>query len=236
MDLPTPNRAAYLLDFDGTLVDIAPAPDLVRVDPQLPISLRRLRLLCGDAVAIVTGRPIAQVDALLPDTAYAIAGEHGTALRTSPDAEIVVSVLPPLPPLWLERAASLAAGHPGAMVEHKRHGFVLHYRGAPDAAVQLRTGVEQLLAGVSGYELMAAKMAWEVRPAGIDKGSAVLALMRRPPFVGRLPIYVGDDVTDEDGMAAARALGGVGLQVDEAFGSPEGVRRWLDEISQAVLS
>ena len=232
MDLPSPDRAAYLLDFDGTLVDIAPAPDLVMVDAGLPESLRRLRVLCGDAVAIVTGRPIAQVDALLPDAVYAIAGEHGTALRPAPDAEIVVCALPALPACWLERAAHLADAHPGAALEHKRHGFVLHYRAVPDAGAPLRTGVERLLAGVSGYELMAAKMAWEVRPAGIDKGSAVRALMCRPPFLGRVPIYVGDDVTDEDGMAAARALGGVGLRVDEAFGSPQGVRGWLSKISQ----
>ncbi len=235
MDLPPPSRAAYLLDFDGTLVDIAPAPDQVRVAPDLPASLRRLRGLCGDAVAIVTGRPIAQVDALLPDAAYAIAGEHGTALRPSPAADIAVAALPPLPPSWLARAAALASAHPGAVLEHKRHGFVLHYRAAPNAGAPLRNGVEQLLAGEPGYELMAAKMAWEVRPAGIDKGSAVHALMRLAPFAGRVPVYVGDDVTDEDGMAAARALGGVGLQVDEAFGSPAGVRAWLKEVSQAVL-
>ncbi len=227
-DLPPPDRAAYLLDFDGTLVDIAPAPDLVRVAPGLGGDLRRLRGLCGDAVAIVTGRPIAQVDALLPGAAFAIAGEHGTALRHAPDGPVMMSDLPNVPPHWLDRAAALAGAYPGAVVEHKRHGFVLHFRAVPDAGPVLRAGLDGLQAECPGvYDLMAAKMAWEVRPAGIDKGSAVRALMARAPFMGRVPIFVGDDVTDEDGMAAARALGGFGLFVPEVFGDPEGVRNWL---------
>ena len=227
-DLPPPGRAAYLLDFDGTLVDIAPAPDQVRVAPGLIEDLRRLRLLCGDAVAIVTGRPIAQVDALLPGAAHAIAGEHGTALRRAPDAPIETAELPPLPPHWLAHASALTNAHPGAILEHKRHGFVLHFRAAPDAGHALHEGLQTLLAEHPGrYDLMSAKMAWEVRPAGIDKGSAVRALMRHPPFTGRTPIFIGDDVTDEDGMQAARALGGFGLFVPDVFGNPAGVRAWI---------
>jgi trehalose 6-phosphate phosphatase len=81
------------------------------------------------------------------------------------------------------------------------------------------------------FVLLAAKMAWEIRPAGTDKGSAVRAIMEHPPFAGRLPIFVGDDVTDEDGIAAAAALGGLGLRVAEAFGEPADVRAWIARIA-----
>ena len=85
----------------------------------------------------------------------------------------------------------------------------------------------------AGFTVMASSMAWEVKPGGIDKGGAVTALMARPPFLGRTPVYIGDDVTDEDGMRAARALGGLGWRVQDAFGDPAGVRAWLRK--QAAL-
>jgi trehalose 6-phosphate phosphatase len=234
-DLPPPPRAAYLLDFDGTLVDIAPAPDLVVVPPGLTADLRGLRALCGDAVAIVSGRPIAQIEALLGDAPYALAGEHGTAFRHAPGGEMAVLAMPPTPQGWVAGARALAAAHPGVVFEPKRHGFVLHYRAAPDAGDALRTGLQALLNQAPGYDMLAAKMAWEIRPSGADKATAVRAIMQRAPFAGRIPIFVGDDVTDEDGMRAARALGGFGLRVDACFGDPAGVRAWLAGLAKGVV-
>ena len=104
---------------------------------------------------------------------------------------------------------------------------MLHYRAAPSHGPALRTALTELIADQSKFILMPARKAWEIRPAGADKGTAVAALMARPPFAGRLPIFIGDDVTDEDGMAAARALGGAGLLVKSAFRTPQGVRDWL---------
>jgi len=91
----------------------------------------------------------------------------------------------------------------------------------------MRDALAALLRDSTEFELLQAHMLWEVRPRGVDKGSAVQALMARAPFAGRQPVFIGDDVTDEDGMRAARALGGAGLRVDAAFGSPAGVRAWL---------
>jgi trehalose 6-phosphate phosphatase len=229
--LPSPERAAYFLDFDGTLVDIAPTPQSVQVDPALPGHLAALRRLCGDAVAIVSGRPIAEIEGFLPGAAYAVAGEHGTALRLAPDAKIQTTQLDPLPSDWLLAAAQLAAAHPGAVLEAKRHGFALHYRAAPHTRASLQAALKTLVAQDSaGYEMISAKMAWEVRPRGIDKGSAVRMLMEYAPFFGRIPVFVGDDVTDEDGMRAARELGGVGLLVPDVFGDPAGVRAWIAKL------
>ncbi len=227
-EMPPLAHAAFLLDLDGTLLDIAPAPDQVVVPPGLADSLRALRARCGDALAIVTGRPVAQVDALLGTVPFAVAGEHGTDIRHAPEQPTRHLSVPKPPGHWFATAAALAAAHPGAMLEAKSHGLVLHYRAAPQAGQALHDGLLPLLAEAPGaYVLMPAKMAWEIRPAAADKGTAVRALMSQPPFAGRHPVFVGDDVTDEDGMCAARQAGGIGLRVPEIFGTPAGVRAWI---------
>ncbi len=225
-----PPDATLLLDLDGTLLDIAATPEAVVVPPGLPALLRRLRARLGDAVAVVTGRPVAQIDALLGDAPYAVAGEHGGAIRAAPGEPLRRADLPELPPDWLAAAAGVVAQHPGARLEPKARGFVLHYRQAPDAGPSLQAAALAILGErAASYALLPAHMAWEVRPRGADKGTAVTRLLRDAPFRGRVPVYIGDDVTDEDGMRAAREHGGVGLRVDAAFGDPAGVRRWLAE-------
>ncbi len=217
-----------LLDLDGTLLDIAPAPDQVVVPETLLIDLPALRRSLGHALAVVTGRPVAQVDALLPGVPYAVAGEHGSALRFSPDAAIERQALPSAPAAWLHAAERLAQSMPGVLLERKHHGFVLHYRAAPSAGLPLRMALEAMIApSADTFVLLPALMAWEVRPIGADKGKAVDALMQHPPFAGRAPIFIGDDVTDEDGMRASRLHGGLGLRVADAFGSAQAVRAWL---------
>ncbi len=230
--LPPPDRCALLFDLDGTLLDIAPTPESVVVAPGLPEGLLALRRRCGDALAVVTGRPVAQVDALLPGVPFAVSGEHGCATRHAPDEPLLRASLPHPPAAWAETARALAATHPGTRVEEKSHGFVLHYRAAPEHGPALGAALERLLAeGDAPFRLMAAKMAWEVRPAAADKGVAVRALMTRPPFAGRLPVFLGDDVTDEDGIAAAEAMGGLGLRVPDSFGDAAGVRAWIAELA-----
>lgn len=226
--LPLPGQAALLLDLDGTLLDIARTPDAVRVAPGLATTLIAVRDALDGALAIVTGRPIEQVDGLLPGVPYAVVGEHGGAIRAVPGGSVTRVPLPEVPGPWFLEAARIAEAHPGSMLERKQRGFVLHYRAAPELGEGLREAVSRLIAPMAEqFQLMAALMAWEVRPRGADKGSAVEALMTTYPFAGRQPIFIGDDVTDEDGMRAARALGGVGLQVDEWFGTAGGVRAWL---------
>ncbi len=222
-----PADAALLLDFDGTLIDIAPTPDAVVVPESLPGVLMGLRARLGGALAIITGRPIAQVDALLPNVAFAVAGEHGGVIRHAPEEGSERAETLAVPVEWLEMAEALVAGFPGALVERKARGFVLHYRLAPAAAAVFEAELRSMLTAWPHHRLQAAHMAWEVKPAGIDKGVAVARIMARAPFAGRVPVFLGDDVTDEDGMRAARALGGLGLRVQEHFGDAEGVRAWL---------
>ena len=230
-----PARSALLLDMDGTLLDIAPTPDLVRVAPGLPDALRGLRAALGGALSIVTGRPIDQVDGLFPGVPYAVAGEHGGAIRFAPGGPVARPALPLPPAEWAVEAARIVEAHPGALLEQKQRGFCLHYRAAPEAGDALREAVSMLIAArAREFQVMPALMAWEVRPRGADKGSAVQALAAEAPFAGRKPVFIGDDVTDEDGMRAARALGGAGLQVDAAFGSAAGVRAWLAAAAAAL--
>ncbi len=226
--LPPFGRAALLLDLDGTLLDIAPTPDAVVVAPGLPETLARLRDRLGGALAVVTGRPVHQVDALLPGIIPTVSGEHGGALRPAPGVDLVRAALPDLPPGLLEAGACVAESHPGVLLERKARGFVLHFRQAPEAGPALHEALTALLTPhAAAFQLLAAHMAWEIRPRGADKGSAVLAVMALPAFAGRLPVFIGDDVTDEDGMRPARAMGGAGLFVPDVFGDAAGVRGWL---------
>jgi trehalose 6-phosphate phosphatase len=230
-----PDGAALLLDLDGTLIDIAPTPASVVVPPELPPTLRRLRARLRDAVAIVTGRPVNQVEALLGDAPYAVAGEHGAALRFAPGAALMRPELQAVPEGWVEQAERAVAAHPGALLEHKSSGFVLHYRLAPEAGPALRQALLSIVGEAQDqWAVMRAHMAWEVKPRGVDKGTAVAALLERPPFAGRVPVYVGDDVTDEDGMRAARHAGGMGLRVQDVFGDPAGVRSWLARLANGA--
>ena len=231
--LPPFVQSALLLDLDGTLLDIAPAPNLVVVPPELPSTLGSLRSQLGGALAVITGRPVEQIDLLLGDAPYAVAGEHGGAIRYAPNGDIERPELPTPPQEWLVAAEKLALGHPGALLEHKARGFVLHYRAAPDCGPALHEGLLKLLDDDTAFTILAAHMAWEVRPRGTDKGRAVAALMARAPFAGRVPVFLGDDVTDNDAVAMACSIGGVGFQVAESFGNPADVRAWLHAAAAA---
>ncbi|WP_419730289.1 trehalose-phosphatase [Lichenicola sp.] len=233
--MPPPQQVAFLLDFDGTLVDIAPTPEAVAVAPGLIQTLVTLRDRCGGALAVVSGRPIAQIDHFLAGIPHAVAGEHGIAVRHAPGEPVHRAELPELPQGWLDEAERIVAAHPGARIERKHTGLVLHFRAVPEAGSALRDAAERLLAQDPRqlFHLQAAKMAWELKPSGIDKGTAVRQLMQQTPFAGRLPVFVGDDVTDEDGIRAAEALGGVGLRIPEDFATPAVFRDWLSELARS---
>ncbi|MEI7713866.1 MAG: trehalose-phosphatase [Rhodospirillales bacterium] len=229
--LPPFARTALLLDLDGTLLDIAPTPDSVVVPDGLIDTLIALQTALGGALAIVTGRAIPVVDGFLCHP-FAVAGEHGGAIRTAPGGAIDRPDLPSVPAAWIDRAEALAAAHPGAIMERKARGFAMHFRGTPASGSLFHAALTALVESAPGFQLMPGLMLWEIRPLGADKGSAVATLMAQPPFLGRLPLFIGDDVTDEDGMRVARIMGGAGLRVDAAFGSPTGVRAWLAKAAE----
>ena len=226
--LPPFARTALLLDLDGTLLDFAPTPDSVVVPAGLPETLARLRQVLGGALAIITGRPVEQIDALLPGLIPVVAGEHGGALRPAPGVAVQRPALPALPQGWFVAAEALAAAHPGALLERKARGLVVHFRAVPEAGSAIQAALAALIQPeTERFQLLAAHMAWEIRPRGVDKGRAVEGVMALPSFVRRIPVFIGDDVTDEDGMAVARRMGGAGLFVPTVFGGPAAVRDWL---------
>jgi len=231
---PLPLRPALFLDFDGTLVEIAPRPDAVRVPPDLLVVLAGLTARLDGAVAVVSGRPLRDLDHYLP-LPIAKAGDHGAAVRLSPEASVMAPELPHPPLAWRGQAVAFVERNDGTLLEDKEHGFVVHYRQAPQAGEAAR----DLLAGLIAqrpqeFTLLEARMAWEVRPRGVSKATAVATLMALPPFAGRTPVFVGDDVTDEEGMAAARGFGGSGYLLQDAFGTPAGFRAWLAAAEAAL--
>jgi trehalose 6-phosphate phosphatase len=227
--LPPFRRAALLLDLDGTLLDMAPTPDSVEVPPGLTDALRTIRDQLDGALAVVTGRSIEVIDKLLGDVPYGVAGEHGGAVRSGPGEPIERPDVKAPPPDWIDRAKALEAAFPGSILERKARGFGIHYRLVPEAGSAIHRALRALVEGSADFELMHGQLLYEVRPSGVDKGHAVTALMRRAPFLGRVPVFIGDDVTDEDGMRVARAMGGTGLRVQDVFGDAAGVRAWLHD-------
>ncbi len=222
--------AAFFLDLDGTLLEIAPRPDEVVPPADLSDLLSALHTRFGGAVAIVTGRGLAIARGYAGVPEIAVAAEHGAVL----DPPLPGAMALPIPsPAWRRMADEWAAERPGTLAEHKTHCMVLHYRLRPEAEDEAVAFMEGLVAENSeGFRLVPAHAAIELRPAGADKGGAVHRLMAVEPFRGRRPIFIGDDVTDEDGMAACAKYGGGGLRVPLDFaGRPALVRAWLARVA-----
>ncbi|EFH11745.1 trehalose-phosphatase [Pseudoroseomonas cervicalis ATCC 49957] len=229
--LPPPH-AALFLDLDGTLIEIAPRPDAVVVPLHLPGLLARLSDRLGGAVAIVTGRGLEVARALTSAPPIAYAAEHGTIIDASslPGATIPPMPPPPTPPqAWRDRATAFADAE-GLLFEPKQYGFVLHFRANPEKGPAATAFLEGLVAG-SDFQVMPAHAAAELRPKGLDKGSAVRWLMRHAPFAGRQPVFIGDDVTDQFGIDACAELGGTGYRIPMDFPGPAAVHDWLERIA-----
>lgn len=203
---------AVFLDVDGTVLKIAPTPDVVEVSESLKHVLDKLRPLLGGALALVSGRTIADLDYLFAPLHLPAAGLHGLERR---DARGNLHREAKPGALGDIRAAleEFASDHAGVMVEDKTHAVAVHYRQAPKAKRKLRVEVERLVAARDDLQVLDGKMVFEIRPHGIDKGTAIKAFLAEPPFVGRQPIFLGDDVTDEDGFAFVNEVGGHTIRV-----------------------
>jgi trehalose 6-phosphate phosphatase len=223
-----PAHAALFLDIDGTLLDIALRPELVTIPPGLPERLNALRQSLGGALAIISGRPLAQIDQFFPGGLPAGA-EHGAILRDAGGEIHHRAARPTAYSHWLDILTAETRDLPGVLIEEKNISLVVHYRQAPDTCEILRAIGERLIAeSGSDTRLLPAHMAFELRPRGFGKDDALAWFMATPPFAGRIPVFIGDDVTDEPAIALASQLGGLGLHVARDFGgSPQAVRDWL---------
>ncbi len=222
------SRICLFLDLDGTLIDIALSPDAVFVPDDLPPLLEQLRQRLNGAVAVISGRPLADLTRLLPECPVPLVAEHGAVFKMPADYPAAALPQHTLPPGMAACVRQETAGLEGVLLEEKQSCLTVHFRQAPESEGRVRAALEQAAKRWPGFRITGAKMALELRPRGLDKGSAVRELMRHPPFQGRIPVFIGDDVTDEDGIRACVLLGGKGLRVPDDFGGgPPFVRAWL---------
>jgi trehalose 6-phosphate phosphatase len=209
-------QSALFLDVDGTLLEIAPRPELVQVPDGLPSLIIRLSAERQGALALISGRPLAQLDRLFKPWQGAAAGLHGIERRRADgilDCAADRNSAAALDRLRLKLAA-LAADGTGLTLEDKGATLALHYRAAPQRAPEIRAIVEALYRETASVlRLIAGKMVFEFQPRSADKGRAIAAFLAEPPFLGRRPVFVGDDTTDEDGFAEIRRRGGIGVRV-----------------------
>ena len=216
---PFSDRWALFLDVDGTLVPFADDPEQVYVSENLVRRLGALATALDGAIALVSGRRVEMLDRLFAPLQLTAAGLHGLQRRRAGQA---LEAAPPAPDA-LEalklRALELVSAWPGALVEDKGEALALHWRARPEAAEALQSFAAAALAQLPGYQLQPGDMVAELRPRHADKGVAIGAFLDEPPFRGRRPVFVGDDLTDEHGFRVVEARGGLGVLVGDRAGS-----------------
>jgi trehalose 6-phosphate phosphatase len=230
---------AILLDVDGTILDVSPTPQSVRVPPELPEVLLRLWQRAGGAVAFVSGRPIDDLDRIFSPLQLPSIGGHGAEMRLAADR--APTRAPALDAELKRRLARIAELDPGILVEDKGYSLALHYRLAPEKETIVRKSAGLICSEwpAGEIELVPGKAMIEIKHAGFGKASAVRELMTHPPFAGRRPVFIGDDVTDQGVFDAMPEFKGIAISVGErrpavdyCFEHPADVRGWLDELSR----
>jgi trehalose 6-phosphate phosphatase len=229
---------AFFLDIDGTLVDIADTPDRISADPWLLDIVRRLHIVTDGALALISGRSVAEVDRLFAPMRLPTAGQHGVERRDAAGEMhhhlLCARQLDDLRRCISERVIDI----PNLLVEDKGMSIAVHYRQTPQLAAEVQRMLRECLARYGDtFRLQEGKMVFELKPAGKDKGTAIMEFMNEAPFHGRIPVFVGDDATDEYGFAAVNNLGGHSIKVGPGPSTARwripdvtAVRIWLEEM------
>jgi trehalose 6-phosphate phosphatase len=239
--LSAPVTTAIFLDIDGTLLDIAPTPLEVKVSDELIATLSSLLTTFGGAVAFVSGRPIGEMDRLFHPLRLPAVGGHGAEIRFSPGSETRRSKIATLDDELRAAFARIGRIGDGVIVEDKGYSLAIHYRMAPQLGGEIMKAVTAVCKNerCESLEVLPGKLVIEIKPGGYDKGTGLRELMSVPPFTGRTPIFVGDDVTDNAAFAVLPDFGGSGFSVGGTvpgtsfnFDGPQDVRRWLRYLTE----
>ena len=234
--IPHLSKTAILLDIDGTLLDLMPTPREVWVPPGLATTLNRLMVRTGGALALVSGRSLNDIDLIFAPDHFPAVGGHGAEMRIEPDSDSVDANAPPLDKELKRRLAAIAKLSPGILLEDKGYSLALHYRLAPQAEKAIYAAVSLIRADLPSapIEVLPGKFVCEIKNSGFSKASGVHELMKREPFKGRRPFFIGDDVTDESVFAIMPDLRGLSFSVGRRakgvaghFDEPSDVREWL---------
>jgi trehalose 6-phosphate phosphatase len=234
---------ALFLDVDGTLLEIAETPQSVRVPPSLKQLLVALSFRLDGALALVSGRTLNDLDHLFMPLRFCAAGVHGWERR-----EVTGHIVRPrLDPHRLHSARDylrrFVDRREGLLLEDKGHALAVHYRRAPHLSGETRDAVNAACYPLGNeFAVQAGKCVFEILPAGSTKGTSIRAFMEQPPFLSRLPVYVGDDLTDEDAFAVVNDIDGISIRVGDEYGTlaqhhlPDvsQVLRWLENIPSPV--
>ena len=227
-------RSSFFLDVDGTLLEIAEHPDAVQVGPGLVTTLQSLQRTNAGAVALISGRELADLDRIFAPHRFAAAGQHGFERRSAAGEVLRHNIASERLDTARQRLRDFVAANAGAFLEDKGMTVALHYRQAPAVAAAAEQLVEDLVADLGpSYKILRGKMIVEIKPEGIDKGTAIRAFMIEAPFAGTMPVFIGDDVTDEDGFEFVNKLGGLSIRVGDT--GPSAATRRLSD-STTVLT
>ncbi len=233
-----PGRIAIFLDFDGTLAEIAEHPDAVSVPTATRDVLARLADCMSGAIAIVTGRPICEIDRFLQPLCLPVAGIHGLERRDADGAHRAAAVDASLIDMLAEKLKRFQESHKGIVVERKSASVALHYRQRPELAEAGMAWAHEAVDGHEGLQILQGKMVIEIKAGKETKADAVAAFMAEEPFAGRMAVFAGDDVTDEDAFNEIARRGGISIKIGggetvAAF-RIEGVgafRQWLSRLA-----
>src|SRR5689334_1905881 len=234
--VPHLKDTAILLDIDGTLLDLMPTPREVWVPPGLRETLNGLLARTSGALALVSGRSLNDIDLIFAPEQFPAVGGHGAEMRLESDSEAVATHAPPMDKELKKRLAAIASLSPGILLEDKGYSLALHYRLAPHAEKAIYAAVSLIRADLpdAPIEVLPGKCVCEIKHSGFTKASGVRELMTHPPFRGRKPFFIGDDVTDESVFAIMPDLKGIAFSVGRRargvaghFDAPSDVREFL---------